>query len=387
MTPLFITLPVLATDKIPPAIRNLCRVASSDIRRLAPTRRLASNGRVVSASYRPQEADLTRTGSAQRALHERAAALTRERFGNNVFVRAVVEISNFCREQCAYCGMRRDNRALSRYRAQAAQLAQLLLEHRPACVTDVNLQGGEDPVAAREVALPLIETLRRETTLGISACLGTLDAALYRDLQAAGASMYIMKYESADAAHYAAFQSPGTLDERVQHVRLLAAAGWNVSSGFIAGLPGQGPGDLLHNTHFATSLPVRGCSVSPFIPGEATPLARHPPANADWTLNCMAALRLMRHDWVIPAVSALNLVAPDGYRRGLRAGANLVTINLTPGPMRGDYVIYKRDRVIMTEERVLNAIGAEGLHVSRRGLAEYYGNGALTPAAASLRTA
>jgi biotin synthase len=101
----------------------------------------------------------------------------------------------------------------------------------------------------------------------------------------------------------------------------------------------------------------------------------------------MAALRLMRHDWVIPAVSALNLVAPDGYRRGLRAGANLVTINLTPGPMRGDYVIYKRDRVIMTEERVLNAIGAEGLHVSRRGLAEYYGNGALTPAAASLRPA
>ena len=86
----------------------------------------------------------------------------------------------------------------------------------------------------------------------------------------------------------------------------------------------------------------------------------------------MAALRLIRPDWIIPAVSALNLMEQDGYRHGLRAGANLVTINLTPDEMRGDYVIYKRDRFIMTEERVLNALAAEGLEPSRIGLAEHY---------------
>ncbi len=80
----------------------------------------------------------------------------------------------------------------------------------------------------------------------------------------------------------------------------------------------------------------------------------------------------MRPDWVIPAVSAFNLAARDGYRRGLRAGANLVTINLTPADVRGDYVIYKRDRFIMTEERVLAAISAEGLAPSKQGLAEFY---------------
>jgi biotin synthase len=80
----------------------------------------------------------------------------------------------------------------------------------------------------------------------------------------------------------------------------------------------------------------------------------------------------MRPDWVIPAVSAFNLAAPDGYRRGLRAGANLVTINLTPAEVRGDYVIYKRDRFIMTEERVLAAISAEGLAPSKQGLADFY---------------
>ena len=101
-------------------------------------------------------------------------------------------------------------------------------------------------------------------------------------------------------------------------------------------------------------------------------MATHAVASSDWTLNCVSALRLMRPDWVIPAVSAFNLAAQDGYRRGLRAGANLVTINLTPTDKRGDYIIYKRDRFIMTEERVLTAIAAEGLSPSKLGLADYF---------------
>ena len=157
----------------------------------------------------PTATDLLTDGAAQSALHERAAATAHDAFGRNVFVRAVVEISNFCREQCAYCGMRRANRELHRYRAQADQLAELILKHRPACITDINIQAGEDPVAVREVAVPLIKTLRRETNLGVSVCLGTLDPELYRELQAAGASLYIMKFECADPEKYAEYQAPG----------------------------------------------------------------------------------------------------------------------------------------------------------------------------------
>jgi biotin synthase len=328
--------------------------------------------RVPSHGYFPTESELASNGAAQLVFHERAADATRERFGNKVFVRAVVEVSNFCRENCAYCGMRRDNRSLARYRAQHEQIAELLIEHRPASVTDVNIQTGEDPVAVREVVLPLIETLRRETSLGISVCLGTLSPELYAGLKSAGASIFIIKFESGDATQYVQLEAPGTLAERLRHIRLLAENNWNVSSGFIAGLPGQTPHDLLKNLELARSLPLNGCSVSPFIPGENTPLAKNPTANSDWTFNCVSALRLMRPDWVIPAVSAFNLAAPDGYRRGLRAGANLVTINLTPTTVRGDYVIYKRDRFIMTEERVLAAIAAEGLAPSKQGLADFY---------------
>jgi biotin synthase len=146
-----------------------------------------------------------------------------------------------------------------------------------------------------------------------------------------------------------------------------------VSSGFISGLPDQTERQLLANFSLAAELPLDGCSVSPFIPGDETPLAAAPMADIDLTLNCMAALRLMRPNWVIPAVSALNLAEPGaGYRRGLRTGANLVTINLTPTDVRGDYLLYKRDRFIMTEERILKAIAAEGLAPSTQSLAEFY---------------
>src|SRR5580700_7493659 len=191
------------------------------------------------------ETDLNANGSRQTALHESAAEATRAEFGRNVFVRAVVEVSNFCRENCAYCGMRRDNRALPRYRARYEQIAELLLDHLPASVTDINIQSGEDPVVVREVVLPLMEILQRETSLGLSLCLGTLSPAIYDELQAAGAAIYIMKFEAGDAARYDAVHAPGTLPERLRHIRLLAERGWFVSSGFIAGLPGQTAGEVL----------------------------------------------------------------------------------------------------------------------------------------------
>jgi biotin synthase len=312
-------------------------------------------------------------GETQERLHSRAAAAAAARFGRRVFLRAVVEVSNHCRENCVYCGMRRDNRELARFRARHDQLAEWLIHHRPASVTDVNIQSGEDPVVVREVVLPLIRTLKRETPLGVSVCLGTLNAALYDELRAAGANIYIIKFEIADPRFYARMEAPGRWEERIEHIELLAEKGWKVSSGFIAGLPGQNARHLLANFTLARQLPLAGCSVSPFIPGESTPLSGETTGGIDLTLNCMAMMRLMRPDWVIPAVSALNLAGPgSGYRRGLATGANLVTINLTPAEMRDDYLLYKRDRFIMTEERILEAIEAEGLTPSRQSLDEFY---------------
>ena len=210
-----------------------------------------------------------------------------------------------------------------------------------------------------------------------------MDHALYEELREAGASIYIQKFETANAGSYAGLEAPRTLEQRLAAVRWLADSGWFVSSGFICGLPGEGPADWLAALELAGALPLHGCSVSPFVPGETTPLAGAAQADIERTLNCMASLRLLRPDWVIPAVSALNICQPGlGYRRGLRTGANLATINLTPPDLRGDYVLYKRDRFIMDEERILGAIEAEGLQPSRTGLARHWQERAARPAPA-----
>ena len=328
----------------------------------------------VIANGVPKAADLLGCrGAEQKRLHGRAAEAAKTHFGPRVFMRGVVELSNFCRENCVYCGMRRENRSLDRFRARLEDLSELLVHHRPSSITDLNIQTGEDPVAVREIVIPLIRRLREQTQLGISVCLGTLTPSMYDELFNSGASIYIMKFEIADEAAYRRMSAPGSLNERLEHIELLARKGWRVSSGFIAGLPGQTHDDVVKNLELAEKLPLVGCSVSPFIPGEATPLHDSPTGDLELTLNSMAVMRLMRPDWVIPAVSALNLAGPgSGYNRGLRTGANLVTMNLTPSDLRDDYLLYKRDRFIMTEEKILEALESEKLAPSEQSLADYY---------------
>lgn len=304
-------------------------------------------------------------------MHQQARAVRDEVFGRRVFVRGVVEVSNYCRQNCHYCAMRRDNRLLKRYRLRAEELAELIIHHRPAAITDIDIQAGEDPVAVREVVLPLMRELRRHTNLGITLCLGTLSPYEYDQLREAGGDYYVIKTETGDADHYQFIGAPGTLAKRVAAIRYLAGTGWKVSSGFIVGLPGQTPAQVEQALDLLAELPLAGCSVSPFIAGEQTPFVGAPCGDIDLTLDCVARMRLVAPHWIIPAVSAMRLVSEDGYVRAFNAGANLATINLTPHHVRADYPIYKRDRIIMDEERVLSAIEEAGCELSRIGIAEH----------------
>lgn len=300
-------------------------------------------------------------------LHQQAELLRDEVFGRRVFVRGVIEISNYCRQNCSYCGMRRDNRDLERHRLSLATLREMVRRGLPSVITDLNLQMGEDPVGIREIVLPLIETIRSETSLGVSVCLGTLDHKLYDELRQAGASYYIIKLETGNRDHYREMLAPGTFEKRLEAIRYLASSGWAVSSGFILGLPGQMPSHVEESLELLHELPLVGASVSPFIAGEQTPLAQCPSADIEATINCIARLRLSNPSYVIPAISALNMLDEGGYVRALRAGANLATINLTPPSDRAGYLLYKKDRFIMHEERVKKAIEQAGctIHSSR----------------------
>jgi biotin synthase len=304
-------------------------------------------------------------------LEQSAGALRDEVFGREVFVRGVIEVSNFCRQNCNYCGMRRDNRDLKRFRVELESLRELVRHGLPDVITDLNIQTGEDTVGDREIVLPLIETIRKEKPqLGISVCLGTLDHKLYDELKQAGASYYIIKVETGNRDHYREIHAPGTFDQRLSAIRHLAASGWSVSSGFILGLPGQTPEHIEETLDLLSELPLAGASVSPFIAGEQTPYADQPIGRFEETIRCIARLRLRNPSYIIPAISALNLVNEDGYVRALRAGANLATINLTPATKRDDYLLYKRKRFIMHEQRVRQAIADADCAISRVSIAE-----------------
>jgi biotin synthase len=267
--------------------------------------------------------------------------------------------------------MRRDNATLTRYRLTADELAELIIHHRPAAITDIDIQAGEDPVVVREVVLPLVRELRRRTNLGITLCLGTLSPREYDQLRDAGGDYYVMKMETGNSEHYDFIGAPGTMPERVAAIYYLAGKGWKVSSGLIVGLPGQTPAQVEQTLNLLARLPLAGCSVSPFVAGGQTPFGVAPNGNIEQTLNCVAWMRLRAPHWIVPAVSAMRLVSEDGYVRAFNAGANLATINLTPRAVRADYPIYKRDRVIMDEERVLSAIEEAGCELSRVSMAEH----------------
>ncbi|WP_142525564.1 biotin synthase BioB [Methylacidimicrobium cyclopophantes] len=300
------------------------------------------------------------------ALWARAEAVRRDHFGDGIFVRGVIEVSNFCRQNCVYCGMRRENETLARFRLGREMILRTILEDLPASITDLNFQAGEDPVALRELVLPVVEEVAKEKPdLGISICLGTVDFRLYDDLRQAGAQGYIIKLETGDPEQYRRFQCPGTLERRLEAIHYLAGTGWSVSSGLIYGLPNQTADQAVRTLELLASLPLSGCSVSPFVPGEGTPLSSARAADLDETLNVVAALRLSSPRWIIPAVSAMNLFDPLGYVKALRAGANLATINLTPSTWRENYPLYRRNRWIMTEERVLRAIDEAGCEPRR----------------------
>jgi biotin synthase len=314
---------------------------------------------------------LRSSGESQQSIHEQAGRSRDTVFGQKVFIRGVVEVSNFCRQNCEYCGMRRDNKALDRYRISKDKLLEIILEHRPSSITDINIQAGEDPLAVREVVIPLVKEIRKHTTLGVSVCLGTLSDSLYAQLREAGAEYYILKLETGDEQHYSKLQAPGTLKKRLHVIRHLASMGWKVSSGMIVGLPYQTEQMLIETLQLLHELPLAGCSVSPFIAGNQTPLASYPDGNLELTLNALAAMRLRNPERVIPAVSAMGLVGKNGYSRALRSGANLATINLTPSDLRKNYLLYKQDRLIMDEQRVLSAIEEADCMPSETSLCDY----------------
>ena len=305
---------------------------------------------------------ITAEGAAQRQLHARAAEARAAAFGTSVVVRGVIEITNVCRVNCDYCQMRRDNtRQNVTYTMDREEILSAVRAIRDAGLNIVFFQGGEIPQTTALVASLIAEVRamfddRVEILLG----LGVKKVAEYRQLKDLGASSYIVKHETSDETLHSQIRGE-PLSVRLEAIRTLQSLGYRVGTGCIVGLPGQSVESLADDALVAWAMGVDMCSASPFVPTVDTPLVNAPAGSVSRTLNLIAAMRLMNPRWLISSVSALQQRTAGGQLAGLRAGANVMTINFTPTARRQDYLIYGPTRHVVTAQHVNEQLTTAGL--------------------------
>lgn len=238
-------------------------------------------------------------------LAERADAVRRQSRGEVVHVRGIVEFSNHCIRNCAYCGLRRDNAGLRRYRLTQQEILTAAGHAAEAGADTVVLQSGDDYGMTPTELAHIVEAVKTELGLAVTLSVGERPAADYALWRSAGADRFLMKHETADAALYARLHPGKTLAQRLDALRRLRDAGYEVGSGFIVGLPGQRPETLADDVLLVCELEADMCGAGPFVPNGATPLAGTPHGPVELTLRCMAALRIARPTLNLPATTAL----------------------------------------------------------------------------------
>lgn len=300
-------------------------------------------------------------GTLQEQLFDRARAVRKAEGLDNILLRGVIEISNFCRKKCGYCAMNATNPELDRYRMDAAEIMTIAGEIKEAGINVAFLQSGQDPLSD-PVVEQVIPRIRRELNMHVLLCLGEKSKQEYQKFADLGADSYIIKFETSnpDIADQV-IHTP--VKKRLQAIRWVQDAGLKLGTGNIIGLPNQTLENLAEDIQLACSLKPDFVSSAPFIPSNNTQLQDMPTGSFDYTLNTMAILRILLKNVRIPAISALESIKPGGQVMGFNAGANIMTINFTPAARRQKYIIYKKGRFVVKLDHARKVIEQSGLEV------------------------
>ncbi|MCX7775264.1 MAG: [FeFe] hydrogenase H-cluster radical SAM maturase HydE [Rectinemataceae bacterium] len=307
-------------------------------------------------------------------LRTRADALCRTIHGNRVHVRGLVEVTNYCRQNCLYCGLRRSNGRVRRYRMPEEMVIAMLQKAHARGLRSFVLQGGEDPEYGAERLARLAERIRAalgdEVALAFS--FGTFRRHEYARLRQAGVERYLLRFETSDEQLYRMLR--GTeLAMRLDALEALRALDFEVGSGFMTGLPGHDHERLERDVALARSLDLDMVGVGPFIPHPNTPLGKESCLGLEPALQATAMLRLALPYANMPATTAAGSIAPDGRERMLAAGANVLMPNIGPVDFKKDYEIYPGK--ICLDEDGLRCIGCLAVRVASIGKELSFGRG------------
>ena len=283
-----------------------------------------------------------------------AADETRRRYvGDEVHLRGLIEISNHCARQCAYCGLRAGNRSLERYRMTSAEVLECARRAQQLGYGTVVLQAGDDPGLARDWLADLVRSIKRETGLAVTLSLGERSVADMRAWRTAGADRYLLRFETSDRQLYQLIHPPlpGQSSDRLALLSALHELGYEIGSGIMVGLPGQTYASVATDIELFRRLDLDMIGIGPFIAHPATPLgdgtlpievpADQIPHDELTALKVVALARLACPEANIPATTALATIDKErGYELALQRGANVIMPDLTPLPYRLCYEIY-----------------------------------------------
>ena len=277
------------------------------------------------------------------ALFAAADAVRRSVYGTAVFVRGLIEFSNYCKNGCYYCGIRCENRSVQRYRLDADTILACCTEGYALGYRTFVLQSGEDPYFTDERICAIVERIRtRFPDCAITLSIGEKPRESYLAYYRAGANRFLLRHETADSTHYAALHPPAlSAENRKRCLFDLKEIGYQVGSGFMVGSPFQTTENIVADFRFLQRLDPDMIGVGPFIPAPDTPFADKSAGSLKLTLRIIAVLRLLFPHALLPATTALGTIAPDGRELGLRAGANVVMPNLSPADVREKYALYE----------------------------------------------
>lgn len=273
------------------------------------------------------------------------AAADRERrrhYGDDVYIRGLIEVSNYCKNNCLYCGIRNANTNASRYRLSREEILGCCARGHELGFRTFVLQGGEDEELNDSFVCDLVYTIKNlYPDSAVTLSLGERSYDSYKAMYDAGADRYLLRHETADSEHYARLHPRSMrLETRKQCLYDLKEIGYQVGSGFMVGSPYQSYENLVEDLFFLKELSPHMIGIGPFISHKDTPFRNEKNGTLYMTLKLLAILRLMFPKALIPATTALGTIAPDGRERGLKAGANVVMPNLSPSDTRDKYALY-----------------------------------------------
>lgn len=276
------------------------------------------------------------------AILAEARAVCDVSYGKQVFARGLIEFTNYCRNNCCYCGIRAENKCVHRYRLDRSEILSCCANGYRLGFRTFVLQGGEDPYFTDEVLCGIVSEIRETyPDCAITLSLGERSRESYRRLYEAGANRYLLRHETADSTHYARLHPAGMkLAHRQACLYALKEIGFQTGAGFMVGSPGQTYETLAEDLLFLKELQPEMVGIGPFIPHTDTPFRDQAQGTLNLTLLMLALTRLLLPNVLLPATTALGTIDPTGREKGIRAGANVVMPNLSPLDVRKDYSLY-----------------------------------------------